>query len=148
MREGMHSIRRTYRGPSVLQKTQRNRGILLRTRLTTWCGSDTDMYINTDADVLNRRWRSFRVRRTVYHIYQEQWRQYTGTWKCVYGICSMQNKIKKRIKSYRLHIKLNQNFKNSASDKESTHASTVYAVLRIKYKTNQIFRQQFQPHLT
>jgi hypothetical protein len=60
----MRSIRRTLRGPFVLPKTQQNREILLRTRLTTLWGSEIHMNLKIDADALNRRWRRFRVRRT------------------------------------------------------------------------------------
>jgi hypothetical protein len=68
----MRSIIRTLRGPSVLPKTQRNRAILLRTRLTTLWRSEIHMNLKIDADALNRRWRRFRVRRTVQHNYQGQ----------------------------------------------------------------------------
>jgi hypothetical protein len=68
----MRSIRRTLRGPFLLPKTQQNREILLRTRLTRLWRSEIHMNLKIDADALNRRWRHFRVRRTVHHVYQGQ----------------------------------------------------------------------------
>jgi hypothetical protein len=41
----------------------------------------------------NRRRRRFCVRRIMYHIYPEQRRQDAGKCACVYGICSVKNKI-------------------------------------------------------
>jgi hypothetical protein len=80
----MRSIRRTLTGGSVLPKTQRNRAFQLRTRLTTLWRSEIHMNLKIDADALYRRWRHFRVRRTVHHIYQGQRRQYAGKCACVY----------------------------------------------------------------
>jgi hypothetical protein len=58
---------------SVLpKKKQRNRAILLRTRLKTLRRIEIHMNLKIDADDLNRRWRRFRVRSTVHHIYQGQ----------------------------------------------------------------------------
>jgi hypothetical protein len=68
----MRTIRRMLRGESVLPKTQRNRATLLKTRLTTLRKSEIHMNLKIDADALNQRWRRFRVRRTVRHIYQGQ----------------------------------------------------------------------------
>jgi hypothetical protein len=64
----MRSIRRTLKRPSVLPKTQRNHGVLLLTRFTTLWRSEIRMNLKIEADALNRRWRRFCVRRTVYHI--------------------------------------------------------------------------------
>jgi hypothetical protein len=89
----MHGIRRTLRGPSVLPKTQRNHDVLFRTRFTTLWGSEIQINLNIDADALNRRRRRFCVRRTIYHIYQGQRRQYAAKCACVYGIWSVKNKI-------------------------------------------------------
>jgi hypothetical protein len=60
----MRSKRRTLSEPSVLLKTQRNHAVLLRRRFKT-----------IDAEALNRHCRRFCIRRTVYHIYQGQWRK-------------------------------------------------------------------------
>jgi hypothetical protein len=49
--------------------------------------------LKIDADALNRRRRRFCVRRKVYHIYQEQRREYAGKCACVYGVCSVKNKF-------------------------------------------------------
>jgi hypothetical protein len=89
----MRSIRRTFRGTSVLPKTQRNRDILLRIRLTTWWRSEIHINLKIDADAFNRRRRRFHVRRREYHIYQGQGRQYVGKCARVYGICSLKKKI-------------------------------------------------------
>jgi len=91
----MCSIRPTFKGPSVLPKTQRNRAILLRTRLTTLWRSEIHISLKVDADTLKRRWRRFCVRWTIYHIYHTQWRQYADKCACVYGIYSMNNKVEK-----------------------------------------------------
>jgi hypothetical protein len=64
----MRSVRRTFRGLSVLPKTQRNDAILLGTRFTTLRRSGIHMNLKIDADALNRRRRRFCVRRTMYHI--------------------------------------------------------------------------------
>jgi ribosomal protein S27AE len=50
-------------------------------------------YIKIDVDDINRRWRRFCARCTVYHIYQGQSRQYAGKFTCVYGIYSVKNNI-------------------------------------------------------
>jgi hypothetical protein len=68
----MRSTRRTLRGPSVLPKTQRNRAVLLITRLTTLWRREIHMNLKIDADALNRRRRRFCGRRTVHHIYQRK----------------------------------------------------------------------------
>jgi hypothetical protein len=67
----MRSIRRTLKRQSVLAKTQRKRGVLLRTRFRTLSRSEIHNNLKIDADALNRRRRRFSVRRTVYHIYQD-----------------------------------------------------------------------------
>jgi hypothetical protein len=82
----MRSIRRTLRGQSVISKTQWNRAVLLRTRFTELRRSEIYINLKIDADALNRRWRRFCVRRTVYHIYQGQWRQYAGKCTCRYEV--------------------------------------------------------------
>jgi hypothetical protein len=46
----MRSIRRTFRGPSVLPKTQRNRTVLFRTRFTTIWKSEIHIGLDVDAD--------------------------------------------------------------------------------------------------
>jgi hypothetical protein len=66
----MHSTRRTLLGPFSLTKTRRNHAVLLRTRFTTLCKSEVHINLNIDADALNRRWRRFCFRRTLYYIYQ------------------------------------------------------------------------------
>jgi hypothetical protein len=81
------------RGPSVLPKSQWNRAILLRTRLTTLWRSEIHINLKIDADALNRRRRRFCVRRTTYHIYPGERRQNAGKCACVYGVCSVKNKI-------------------------------------------------------
>jgi hypothetical protein len=68
----MRSIRLTFRGPSVLQKTQRNRTDLLGTRFITLWRSEIHINLKIDADALNRRRRRFCVQRTMYHIDQGQ----------------------------------------------------------------------------
>jgi hypothetical protein len=88
----MRSTRRTSERTSVLLKTQRNRAVRLRTRIKTLCTSEIHMHLKIDADALNRRWRRFCFRRTIY-IYQRQWRQCAGKSACVYVICSVKNKI-------------------------------------------------------
>jgi hypothetical protein len=50
MRRDVRSISRTFRGPSVLTKTQSNRTLLLRTRFTTLWRSDIHMNLKIDAD--------------------------------------------------------------------------------------------------
>jgi hypothetical protein len=50
------------------------------------------MNVKIDADALNRRRRRVCVRRNIY-ISQVQRRQYAGKCACVYGICSVKNKI-------------------------------------------------------
>jgi hypothetical protein len=74
-------------------KKQRNRAVLLRTRFTTLWRSEIHINLKIDADALNRRRRRFCVRRTTYHIYKGQRRKYAGKRACVYGICSVKNKI-------------------------------------------------------
>jgi hypothetical protein len=91
----MRSIRRTLRRPSFLPKTQRNRAVLLRTRFKTLWRSEIHSNLKIDADAQNRRRRRIGVRRTMYHIYSRQRRQYAGKCACVYGICSVKYKIKK-----------------------------------------------------
>jgi len=93
MKEVMRSICRTLRGPSVLPKTQRNHAVLLWTSSTTLWRREIHINLKIDADALNRRWCRFYIRRTIHHIYQEQWRQYSGKCACVYGICSAKNEI-------------------------------------------------------
>jgi hypothetical protein len=68
----MRSIRRTLLGPSVLPKTQRNHAVLLGTRFTRFWRSKVRINLKIDAEALNRRWRRFCVRRTVFHIYEGQ----------------------------------------------------------------------------
>jgi hypothetical protein len=50
MKEGMRSIRRKLRGPSVLPKNQRNRAVLLRTRFTALWRSEIHINLQIDAD--------------------------------------------------------------------------------------------------
>jgi hypothetical protein len=61
----MRSIRRTFGGPSVLPKTQRNHVVLLRKRFTTFWRSEIRINLKIDADALNRRRRRFCDRRTL-----------------------------------------------------------------------------------
>jgi hypothetical protein len=62
----------SYVGLFVLQKAQRNIAVLFCTHFTTLWRSEIHISLKIDADALNRRWRCFCVRRTVYHIYQGQ----------------------------------------------------------------------------
>jgi len=122
MRGGMCRIRRRLRGRSVLPKTQRNHAVLLRTRFTTLWRSEMHINRKIDAGAHNRYRRRFCVRRTVYYIYQGQWRQYAGKCACVYGICSVKNKIVNEKKCYRQYFQpnlteLSQTLQNSPSDK-------------------------------
>jgi len=55
----MRSIRRTLTGPSVLPKTQRNRGLLLRTCFTTISGTEIHISRKFYADAMNGRRRPF-----------------------------------------------------------------------------------------
>jgi hypothetical protein len=82
----MRRIRRTFRGQSVLPKTQCNRAVLLGTRLTTLWRSEIHINLKIDADALNRRRRRFRVLHTIRHIYQGERRQYADKCACAYGI--------------------------------------------------------------
>jgi hypothetical protein len=50
VREGMRSIRRTLRRPSLLPKSQWNRSVLLRSRYTTLWRSEIHINENIDAD--------------------------------------------------------------------------------------------------
>jgi len=50
---------------SILSKTQQNRAVLLRKRLTTLWRSEIHMNFKTDADALNRRRRRFCVCRSI-----------------------------------------------------------------------------------
>jgi hypothetical protein len=70
---------------------QRNRAFLVWTRFKTSWGSEIYINLKLDADALNRR--RFYVRRNIHHIYQGQRRQYAGNCACVYGVCSVKNKI-------------------------------------------------------
>jgi len=65
-------MQKSHAGPSQLKKAQRNLAVLFRTRFTTLWRSEIRINLKIDADTLNRRWRRFCVRRTVYHIYQGQ----------------------------------------------------------------------------
>jgi len=47
------------------------------------------MNLNIYAGALSRCRCRFCVRRTIFHIYQGQWRQYAGKCACVYSICSV-----------------------------------------------------------
>jgi hypothetical protein len=53
-------------------KTQRNRAVLLQTRLATLWRSEINKNLKIDADAQNRHRRRFGVRRTICHIYQGQ----------------------------------------------------------------------------
>jgi hypothetical protein len=79
--------------PTVLSKTQRNRAVLLRTRFTVLWRSEIHINLKIDADVLNRRWRRFCVRRKICRIYQGKWRKYAGKCAWVDVICSVKCKI-------------------------------------------------------
>jgi hypothetical protein len=93
MTEGMRSIYITLKGPSVLQKIERNRAVLFRTHFTTIWRSKIHANLKVEADVLNGQRRRFCVRHRTYHIYQGQRRQYAYKCACVYGVCSVKNKI-------------------------------------------------------
>jgi hypothetical protein len=58
-----------------------------------FCRSEIHKNLKIDADALNRRRRRFYVHRKIYYIYQGQRRQYSGKCACVYGVCSVKNKI-------------------------------------------------------
>jgi len=76
----MRSIRRKLKGSSVLPKTQRNRAVLFLTRFRTLLRSEIHINLKIDAEALNRRRCRYCIWRTIYHIYQAQWRQYAA--KC------------------------------------------------------------------
>jgi hypothetical protein len=65
----------------------------LGARFTTLWRSEIHIHLKTEADGLNRHWSRFCVRRKIYHIYPGQTRQYAGKCACVYGVCSVKNKI-------------------------------------------------------
>jgi hypothetical protein len=50
MREGMRSLSRTFRGLSVLPKTQRNHALVLRARFTTLWRSEILINLKIDAN--------------------------------------------------------------------------------------------------
>jgi hypothetical protein len=89
----MRSVRLAFRRLSLLPKTQRNRAVLLETLYTTLWSSEIHINLNIDVDALNRPQRRFCVRSTIHNIYQGECRQYAGKCACVYGICSVKNKI-------------------------------------------------------
>jgi hypothetical protein len=74
-------------------RRQRNHADLLRTHFRTLWRSEIHINLKIDADALNRRWRRFCVRRTVYYMYQGQWRKYAVACPCVYDVCTVKNKI-------------------------------------------------------
>jgi hypothetical protein len=69
------------------------RGSITNTFQTLW-RSEIHINLKIDADALNRRRHRFCVRRNVYHIFQGQRREYACKCACVYGVCSVKNKIK------------------------------------------------------
>jgi len=83
----MRRLRRSFRGSSVVPKTQRNQAVVLLTRFATLWRCEIHINLKIDADALNRRRRRFCVRRTICRMYQGQWRQYAGKCAWVYGIC-------------------------------------------------------------
>jgi hypothetical protein len=58
----------SYVGPSEMHTAQRNLAVLF----TTLWRSEIHINLKIDAEALNRRWRRFCIRSTVYHIYQGQ----------------------------------------------------------------------------
>jgi len=76
----------SFRGSSVLPKTQLNNAFLLEICFNTMRREEIHNYLKIDADTLNRRQCRFCVRRTVYHMYQGQCRQSAGKSACVYCI--------------------------------------------------------------
>jgi hypothetical protein len=92
----MRSTIRTLTGPSVLSKTQRNSAVLLRTDFTMLWRSEIHINLKIDVDALSRRRRRFCVRRTLYHIYQGQWRHklISAHASTVYAVLSIKSKTK------------------------------------------------------
>jgi hypothetical protein len=70
----------------------------LGARFTTSWRSEIHINLKIDAYALNRHRRRFCVRRTIYHIYHGQRRQYADKCACVYGVCSVKNKIENETK--------------------------------------------------
>jgi len=58
----------TFRGESVLPKTQRNRAVLFRTRFKMTWRSEIHISIKVDGEALKWRRQLFLLRYTVYHI--------------------------------------------------------------------------------
>jgi hypothetical protein len=79
----MRRTRRTFRRPSLLPKTKRNRGVVLQKRFKTLWRSEIHINLKIDADAMNRRRRRLFVRRTVCHIYSRQRRRDAGKCACV-----------------------------------------------------------------
>jgi hypothetical protein len=88
--------------PTVL--TTQPSADLSRTRFTT-LRSELCIKLKIDADALNRRRRRLCVRRTIYPIHQGQ---NAGKCACVYGICSVNNKIQNETN----HINCTYNLSN------------------------------------
>jgi len=56
---------------------------------TTLWRSGIHINLEIDAGALKRRRCRFSVRRTIYHIHQGKWKQYSGKCAYVYHICSV-----------------------------------------------------------
>jgi len=87
----MRSIRGAFRGPSVLQKTQRKRAVLFRTRFTTMWRSGIHISMKVDAYALNRRQCRFFLRCPVRHAWQGQRRHYDRNCECFYDVWNVKN---------------------------------------------------------
>jgi hypothetical protein len=62
-------------------------------RFSTLWESEIRINLKIDADDLNGSRRRFCVRGKIYHIHQEEGRQYGGKSECVYGVCTVEHKI-------------------------------------------------------
>jgi hypothetical protein len=74
------------------KNTKESRTSVTNTFHTLW-RSEIHIKLKIDANALNRRRRRFCVRRKLCAIYYGQRRQYVGKYACVYGVCSVKNKI-------------------------------------------------------
>jgi hypothetical protein len=90
---------------TVCTKTQRIRAVLFQTCFTTLWRSEIHINLKIDADALNRRRRRFRLRRTVYHIYQRQGWQCAGKCAHIYDVHNVKNKIRNWDICYRQYFK-------------------------------------------
>jgi hypothetical protein len=89
----MRSVHRTIRAPSFLANIRLKLALLFRIGFRSMRRSEIHVNIKVNLVALNRRRRRFCVRHTIYHIYQGHRRQYSGNSACVYGTCSVKNKM-------------------------------------------------------